>query len=211
MVTQLLLIRHGMNDWVGSGRLAGWTPGVYLNDEGRRQAEALGARLASVNLAAVYSSPLERAVETAQAIVSPHPRLDVMIENDVGEVHYGEWNGKRLRRLERTRLWKIIQATPSFARFPGGESIREMQARAIAAVERIRFAHPEGTVALVSHGDVISVIIAHYAGMHLDLYQRLVIWPASLSIIILHEGGSKIALVNDTSHYTQLDEGVGEK
>jgi probable phosphoglycerate mutase len=164
-----------------------------------------------VKLAAIYSSPLERAVETAQAVVAPHSRLDVMIENDIGEVHYGEWNGKRLRRLERTRLWKIIQTTPSFARFPGGESIREMQARAVAAVERIRLAHPEGAVALVSHADVISVIIAHYAGMHLDLYQRLVIWPASLSIIVLHEGGPKIVSVNDTSHYTQLDEGVGEK
>jgi probable phosphomutase (TIGR03848 family) len=210
-VTRLLLIRHGTNDWVDSGRLAGWTPGISLNDEGRRQAEALGDRLASVKLATVYSSPLERAVQTAQAVLAPHPRLDLRIENDIGEVHYGEWSGKRLRRLERTRLWKVVQATPSLARFPGGESICEMQARAVGAVERIRAAHPEETVALVSHGDVISVIIAHYAGMHLDFYQRLVIAPASLSIIVLHEGGPRIVSINDTSHYTPSNEGVGGK
>lgn len=203
-MARLLLIRHGMNDWVGAGRLAGWTPGVHLNDEGRRQAELLGARLAPVELAAIYSSPLERAIETAQAIAAPHPRLDVIIENDLGEVHYGEWNGKRLKRLVRTPLWKVVQATPSIARFPGGESIQEMQARVVGAVERIYMVHPEDTIALVSHGDVISVVIAHYAGIHLDLYQRLTIWPASLSVIVVHKGGPKVIMVNDTSHHTQL-------
>jgi probable phosphoglycerate mutase len=182
---------------------------VHLNDEGRRQAEALGTRLASIKLTAIYSSPLERAIETAQYVAAPHPKLDVFIENDIGEVHYGEWNGKRLKRLARTRLWEIVQTAPSVARFPGGESIREMQARVVGAVERIQMTHQDGNVALISHSDVISVIIAYYAGMHLDLYQRLVIWPASLSIIVLHDGRPKIISVNDTSHYAQSDEGVG--
>ena len=209
-MTQLLLLRHGMTTWANSGRLAGWTPGVHLNDEGCRQAEALSVRLAAEKLAAIYSSPLERAVETAQIVAAPH-ELDAVVENGLGEVHYGEWSGKRFRQLMRTRLWKIIQTTPSLARFPGGESIREMQARAVGAVERVHMAHRKGVVALVSHGDIISVIIAHYAGMHLDLYQRLVIGLASLSVVTLEEEGARIISINDTGHYTQSKEGVEKK
>lgn len=210
-MTQVLLIRHGVNDWMSAGRLAGWTPGVHLNEEGRRQAEALGARLAPMELASVYSSPLERAVETAQAIVDHHPGLKITIARDLGEVHYGEWNGKRLRRLRRTRLWGIVQQTPSIARFPGGECIRETQTRAVGAVERIVTTYPGGIVGLVSHGDVIRAIIAYYAGMHLDSYHRLAIDPASLSIIAVRDNRPVIMLLNDTSHYAAVDEGHESK
>ena len=200
-MTQLLLIRHAENDYVRSGRLAGWTPDVHLNDDGKRQAEALGQRLAAVKLQAVYSSPLERAIETAQAVVQHHSHLKLQIEEDIGEVHYGQWTGQALRQLTRTRLWRIVQHYPSRARFPEGESIREMQARAIGAMERIAGHHVAGEVAVVSHADVIKAVVAHYAGMPLDMFQRIVIAPASISIIGVHKMTINIVQLNDTSHY----------
>ncbi len=198
-----MLIRHAQNDWVQTGRLAGWTPGVRLNEEGRRQAEALGERLASAKLQAVYSSPLERAVETAEAVVKHYPGLAVQIEEEVGEVAFGKWTGERLRKLRRRRLWDIVQNYPSGARFPEGESFRETQNRVVDALERIARRHPGGRVAVVSHSDVIKLAIAHYAGIHLDLFQRLIISPASISIVGLSRMGPRIIRLNDTAHYEQ--------
>ncbi len=198
-----MLIRHAQNDWVKTGRLAGWTPGVHLNEEGRRQAEALGERLASAKLQAVYSSPLERAVETAEAVVKHYPGLTVQIEEGVGEVAFGGWTGERLRKLRRRRLWDIVQNYPSGARFPEGESFRETQNRVIDALERIAQRHPGGKVAVVSHSDVIKLAVAYYAGIHLDLFQRLIISPASISIIGLSRMGPRIIRLNDTAHYEQ--------
>ena len=198
-----MLIRHAQNDWVKTGRLAGWTPGVHLNEEGRRQAEALGERLASAKLQAVYSSPLERAVETAEAVVKHYPGLTVQIEEGVGEVAFGGWTGERLRKLRRRRLWDIVQNYPSGARFPEGESFRETQNRVIDALERIAQQHPGGKVAVVSHSDVIKLAVAYYAGIHLDLFQRLIISPASISIIGLSRMGPRIIRLNDTAHYEQ--------
>lgn len=200
-MTQLLLIRHAENDYVQSGRLAGWTPDVHLNDKGKHQAEMLGQRLAAVKLQAVYSSPLERAIETAQAIAQHHSGLDLQIEENIGEVRYGQWTGQSLRQLARTRLWQLVQHFPSRARFPEGESIREMQVRAVGAVERIIEHHDKDKVAIVSHADVIKAVVAHYAGMPLDMFQRIVIAPASISIIDIHKMGVGISRLNDTSHY----------
>lgn len=202
-LTQLYLIRHASNDWMKSGRLAGWTPEIHLNDEGRAQAEALGERLATARLRAVYSSPLERALETANAIVAHYTEMEVKLVSDLGEVQYGEWTGKQLRQLARSELWRVIQQSPARARFPAGESLREMQSRAIAAVEKIVADHPSGAVAVVSHGDVIKALVAHYAGIHLDLFQRIIISPASISIIGLSPAGQAIYRLNDTSHYDQ--------
>lgn len=210
-MTQLLLIRHAENDYVRSGKLAGWTPGVHLNDEGKRQAEALGQRLAAAGLRAIYSSPLERAVETAQAIVSHCAGLEIQIEEDIGEVRYGDWTGQRLRQLVRTRLWQVVQHCPSRARFPKGESIREMQARAVGAIERIAECHRGVTVAVISHGDVIKAIVAHYSGMPLDLFQRIVIAPASVSIIGVHRAWANIVCLNDTNHYDRRDHKAQKK
>jgi probable phosphoglycerate mutase len=207
MTTTLLLIRHAQNDWVRTGRLAGWTPGVHLNDEGRRQAEALGSHLASAKLQAVYSSPLERAVETAEAIASHYPGLQVCLAEGVGEARYGEWTGKTLRQLSRTRLWQVVQHAPSQARFPGGESIREIQARAVGALEEIVQRHPGASVAVVSHADVIKAVVAHYAGMHLDLFQRVMISPASISVIAVGSGEPRIIRVNDTCHEERRSSG----
>ena len=202
-MTLLLLIRHAENDWVRTGRLAGWTPEVHLNDEGRRQADALGERLAKTKLQAIYSSPLERAVETAQAVLTHHPDTPLQLEQDVGEVDFGDWTGKRLRQLSRTRLWETVQNAPSLVRFPNGESFSEMQLRTTRALQRIAAIHPQGTIAIFSHSDVIKAIFAYYAGIHLDLFQRITVSPASITTIALANTGVRIIGLNDTSHYSQ--------
>jgi probable phosphomutase (TIGR03848 family) len=200
-LTTLVLVRHAENDWVKSGKLAGWTPEVHLNDEGKRQADLLGQRLATARLQEIYSSPLERATETATAIISHYPSKALHIEEALGEAHYGRWTGESLRKLARTRLWQVVQTHPSRAQFPGGEALLEMQARALSAIERIADAYPHGVVAVVSHGDVIKSIVAHYAGMHLDMFQRLMIAPASMSVVHLGRHGPVIMSMNDTQHY----------
>lgn len=199
-MTQLYLIRHAQNDWMRSGRLAGWIAGVHLNEEGQQQAAALGERLAVAKLQAVYSSPLERAVETAQAILAHYPALTLNLEPAVGEVQYGDWEGQRLRKLARTRLWQVVQQAPSQARFPAGESIREMQFRAVSALERIAAEHPGGVVAVVSHADVIKAVLAHFSGVHLDHFQRIVIGPASISVVFLGHGVPRVMRINDAAH-----------
>lgn len=204
-MTTLLLIRHAQNEWVRTGRLAGWTPDVRLNDEGKRQAEALGRRLATAQLEAVYSSPLERTLETAEAIARHYPGIDVRHDGGLGEVNFGHWTGKRIRQLARTRRWKVVQRYPSGARFPEGESIFEMQVRVVGAIERIAAQHG-GVVAVVSHADVIKAAFAHYAGIHLDLFQRIMISPASISIVALSRLGPRIIRLNDTSHYDRTQD-----
>lgn len=203
-MTQLLLIRHAVNDWVGTNRLAGWTPGVHLNEEGQQQAEALAQRLAGAELKAIYSSPLERTLETAEIIAKPHG-LPIHIREGVGEARYGDWTGQKLEELAKTDLWPVVQFHPSGARFPGGEAIHEMQARAVAEIDAISANHPEDTVAVVSHADVIKAIVAHYAGMHLDLFQRLIISTASLSVLVLGKMGPRIVRLNDTSHLPETE------
>ncbi len=196
-MTILLLIRHATNDWMRRGRLAGWTPNVHLNQEGQEQAQALGRRLADIPLEAVYSSPLERAVETAQAIAGPHG-LKVQLHQGVGEVQYGEWNGQPLRKLAREPLWRVVQRWPGGARFPGGEALGEMQARVVAALEKVRAAHPQGVVAVVAHADVIKAAVAYYIGVPLDLFQRLVISPASVTAVGFTPLGPRLLRLNDT-------------
>lgn len=196
--TILLLVRHALNDWVGE-RLAGWTPNIHLNDKGRAQAESLAQRLADQPIAAVYASPLERAVETAQIIAAPH-RLEVQIREGVGEVRYGEWTGQSLKDLAKEDAWRTVQFYPSGARFPGGEAIREMQARAVAELDAIVAAHPSEIVTVVSHADVIKSALAHYVGLHLDLFQRLVVSPASLSVLTFTPMGPRLVSLNDAAH-----------
>jgi len=195
-MTTLVLIRHATNDWVHKGLLAGWTPGVHLNQEGRAQAQALGERLAASHLDAVYSSPLERALETAQAVAAPH-ELEVQIHDGIGEVQYGEWNGRSLRELVKRPLWRSVQIYPSGTRFPGGESIGEMQARVVAALDEIRSAHPQGIVAAVAHADVIKAATAFFVGVPLDLFQRLVISPASVTVVGFGPFGPRLLRMND--------------
>jgi probable phosphomutase (TIGR03848 family) len=177
----LLLLRHAVTDHTGA-RLSGWTPGLHLSEEGRQQAKALAERLGPVPVDALYASPLERCQETA-AVIADARGLVVETLDEVGEVRYGDWTGRTLKELAREPLWKVVQATPSAARFPEGESLYQMQARAVQAIERLRAAHPEQIVAVCSHADVIKALACHYLGMHLDLFQRVVVSPASLTAI----------------------------
>src|SRR6266496_2023438 len=178
---RLLLLRHATTEHTGK-RLTGWTPGVHLGSKGVREASALAERLAPVEIQAIYSSPLERCQETAAA-VAERQGLEVSIVEDLGEVRYGDWTGKELGELAKTDLWRTVQFHPSGARFPGGESILEMQTRAVLACERLRADHPGETVAVCSHADVIKAVVAHYLGMHLDLFQRLVVTTASVTAL----------------------------
>ena len=191
-----MLIRHATNDWVGD-RLAGWTPGVHLNEQGRGQAAALAERLAAWPIQAIYSSPLERAVETAQAVAGRHG-LDIVVEEEVGESRYGDWTGQSIKELAKAPEWLQVQFTPGLARFPNGESLGEMQARAVAAVERLRRLHPSGIVAVFSHADVIKAVAAYYAGVPFDLFQRLVIDTASVTWVRFTPHGPRIMRLNDT-------------
>ena len=175
----LLLVRHAVTEHTGA-RLSGWMPGLHLSEEGQRQAKGLAERLGPVPVDALYASPLERCQETAVAVAEAKG-MEVQTLEDVGEVRYGAWTGRTLKELGKEPLWKVVQATPSAARFPQGESLFEMQARAVAAVERLREAHPSQTVAVCSHADVIKALTCHYLGMHLDLFQRVVVSPASVT------------------------------
>ena len=183
-----------------TGKLAGWTPDVHLNEEGRAQAAALGTRLANARIDALYSSPLERTGETAQAVLEHHPGLQLHLLDALGEVRYGTWQGEELVKLSQRKLWQVIQFAPSRARFPGGEAMRETQARAVNALEDLAVQHPHQTVAVVSHSDVIKMLVAHYLGLHLDMFQRIAIAPASLTIIAMAYGRPTVVQVNETSY-----------
>lgn len=195
-MTRLLLIRHGQTD-TADKKLTGWLPGVHLNDSGREQAEALVERLAPIKLAAIYSSPLERAMETARPLAKAR-NLDVVKAPGIAEVDYGGWAGKSLKVLARKKEWRIVQIAPSAFRFPDGEAMHEMQSRAVAEVQRIAAAHPKQTVALFSHGDVLKAIVAFFSGIALDNFQRIAISPASVSVIELGPFGARISRLNDT-------------
>lgn len=204
-MTHILLIRHAVNDFVKTGKLAGWTPGVHLNDEGQAQAEALGKRLASAPINHLYSSPLERTMETAEAIRQHHPHLTIKQHDGIGEVRYGDWEGQAISDLARRKMWQVVQEYPSRAYFPNGETMRGVQERAVNAIEALVAAHPRDMVAVVSHADLIKMVLAHYLGMHLDVFQRIVISPASISTLMLGYGRPYVVTINDMAHVLQLE------
>jgi probable phosphoglycerate mutase len=204
-MTHILLIRHAVNDYVKTGRLAGWTPGVHLNEEGQAQAQALGQRLAEAPIKHLYASPLERTMETAEAICAHHPHLSIRQKPEIGEVRFGDWEGKLLAELSARKLWRIVQDYPSRAEFPNGETIRDAQARAVTAVEGLATAHPAEMIAVVSHADIIKLVLAHFLGMHLDSFQRLVVHPASVSTVSLSYGRPYVSSMNDISHLQQME------
>lgn len=197
--TTVLFVRHGENEWTKTHKLAGRTPGVYLNDQGRKQAEALGERLANTKLDAIYASPLERTVETA-TIIAKHHQLPVQQHSGLLEVDYGEWTGEEIKKLSKEKSWSQIQFYPSGAGFPGGETMYEMQSRFIREVNGLVAKHPEQTIALVGHADLIKSAVAHYLGVHFDLFQRIVISTASLTTVNFTFMGPRVVCVNDTNH-----------
>jgi probable phosphoglycerate mutase len=192
----LLLVRHGHTDTAGK-RLTGWDRGIHLNDRGRREAAALAERLAAVPIRAIYSSPLERCRETA-APLARRLGLPVSARRALLEVDYGEWTGRSIAGLKRTKLWRVVQHAPSRVRFPGGESLLEVQARSVVEVERIARDHPSDVVAVVTHADVVRLLVLHFLGMPLDGLQRLVVDPASVSVLALADGAARLLRANDT-------------
>ena len=200
----VLLVRHGRTTANASGVLAGWTPGVHLDDAGVAQAAATGARLAPVPLAAVVTSPLERTRETAEHLLTGRaPAPPLHLDDRVGECHYGDWTNRELKTLAKDPLWKVVQGHPSAAVFPGGEGLAQMSARAVAAVRewnaRIAGEHgPDAVYAVVSHGDVIKAVLADALGSHLDSFQRIAVDPASVSVVRYTDLRPFVLRVNDT-------------
>lgn len=193
----VILVRHGRTTANASGVLAGRTPGVKLDATGQQQAAAAGERMKGLPVHAVVSSPLERCRQTAKAIMlaqeraqerAQEPALTLVTEKGITECDYGEWQGRELRELAKEKLWATVQSQPSAAEFPGGESLAAMQARAVTAVRRhdaaVEADHGTGAVwVAVSHGDIIKSVLADALGMHLDLFQRISVDPASISIV----------------------------
>ena len=185
----VLLVRHGRTTANASGLLAGRTPGVSLDDHGREQAARTADRIAAVPVAAVVASPLERCAQTARALLDRQPgTVPSLVDDDLTECDYGQWQGRALSDLATEPLWATVQTQPSAVVFPGGESMAGMQARAVAAIRRhdaaVEAEHGPGAVwVAVSHGDVIKSILADALGTHLDLFQRIEVGPASVSIV----------------------------
>jgi len=182
-----LLIRHGENDWVKTRKLAGRLPGVHLNEKGQAQAKRLAEELADTSIKAVYASPLERAIETAEPIARSK-RLDVQILAGLNEVDFGRWAGKDLKQLKQGRHWKIVQGSPSSFRFPGGESFAEAQARIVNALKGLSDHYAEKDVVVcAAHSDLIRLAVAHFLGVALDNFQRIRIAPGSVTVLYLNE------------------------
>lgn len=184
-MTTLLLIRHGVTDATGK-RLGGRTD-APLNERGREQARAVGERIATLPVRAVYASPLKRTWETAE-LVAEAVKRPVADCDGLLEVDYGRWTDRPLKALARTKLWPVIQVRPSLVAFPEGETIRAAQLRAVEAVEALVARHPRDVIAAVTHADIIKVLVAFYLGQPLDLFQRLHITPASLTVLQLGPG-----------------------
>ncbi|MEM7113549.1 MAG: MSMEG_4193 family putative phosphomutase [Chloroflexota bacterium] len=197
-MTTIILVRHGENDWVKKHRLAGWIPDIHLNENGRKQAQAAAERLSHLPIKAIYTSPVTRCVETADYLAQA-TNIDPVHLEDVGEVRYGEWEGKKIKSLAQKPLWRVVQFFPSRMRFPKGETLRGVQARAIDALETLCEQHPEDTIVIFSHADLIKLVVAHYLGVHIDLFQRIVISPASSSVLMLPPSGAgvRVLRVND--------------
>lgn len=194
----VILVRHGENDWVKKNRLAGWIEGVHLNENGRSQAKDAAKRLSKLPITHIYSSPVTRCVETADYIAKSH-KLNIIELEEVGEVRYGDWEGKKIEKLATKPEWHAVQYYPSRFQFPNGEALREVQFRAIQAVERLSTQHQDDIIVVVSHADLIKLVLAHYLGVHIDLFQRIVISPASVSVIaLINNGAVRVVRVNDT-------------
>jgi probable phosphomutase (TIGR03848 family) len=199
-MTTVILLRHGRTTANAGGILAGWTPGVQLDESGTAQVRAVGERLAAVPLAAIVSSPLERCRQTADAVAAGR-ELEVQTDDRLGEARYGDWTGRTIKELAKEPLWKVVQQHPSAAVFPGpeGEGLAQTQARAVAAVREWNAKlGPDAVWLACSHGDVIKAIVADALGLHLDQFQRIVADPASISVITYTDTRPFVVRVNDT-------------
>ncbi|MGQ1798999.1 MSMEG_4193 family putative phosphomutase [Kocuria oceani] len=196
--TLVLLVRHGETPTTGKV-LPGRAPGLHLSDHGRAQAEQVAERLTGVPVDAVLTSPLERTRETAEPTEARTGRTAV-VDPGLLECDFGEWTGAELSRLSRLSAWSTVQRAPSTFRFPGGESFPEMQARMVGAVDRARAEHEGGVVVCFSHADPIKAALAHALGTHLDLFQRIVVSPCSVSAISYAPGQAPAVLTLNSTH-----------
>lgn len=195
-MTTFHLIRHAAHGLLG-WRIAGRMPGVHLSEAGQTQAERLAEWLARQPMGAVYSGPLERARETAMPLCR-RLGLPLQIAPSLDELDYGEWTGRTFEELAGLPTWQQFNSFRSGTRIPGGELMPEVQTRAVTEMERLREIHPDAHVALVSHGDVIKAAAAYFLGVPLDLFQRLVIDPASVTVIAVDDYGPRVLRVNGT-------------
>lgn len=210
--TTVLFVRHGRTPTTGTV-LPGRAVGLHLAEDGRQQADAAAARITALSapanrrskglVSAVYASPLERAAETA-APIAAGLGLGVVIEPGLLECDFGEWTGAELKALAKLPEWATVQRWPSGWRFPGGESFAEMQARMVGCVSGLCAAHPGGTVVAVSHADPIKAVLAHALGTHLDLFQRIVVSPCSVSAVAYGSTGPTVLAVNTTASLAEL-------
>jgi probable phosphoglycerate mutase len=205
--TLVLLVRHGQTPTTGKV-LPGRASGLHLAEKGQQQAETVAQRIATLQtdrrkVAAVYASPLERTQETAAPIAKA---LGLRVRRNQGlvEADFGEWTGAELKKLYKKPEWRTVQRNPSGFRFPGGESFTEMQTRIVSAIDRLRAAHPGETVVAVSHADPIKAAVAHAMGTHLDLFQRIVVSPCSVSAVLYGVDGPVVLAVNSTGELTAL-------
>lgn len=197
-MTTIILVRHGENDWVKKNRLAGWIEGIHLNENGRNQAAAAAQRLSQLPIKAIYSSPVLRCRETAEFIATAQ-ELPVTELETVGEVRYGKWEGKKIKKLAKKKAWFAVQFFPSRMQFPEGDSLREVQSRGVTALETLAASHESGDIiVVVSHADLIKLVLAYYLGVHIDLFQRIIISPASVSVLHLSNNGMvRVGRIND--------------
>jgi len=192
----IFLIRHGENDYTNKHKLAGHLPDVHLNERGQKQAQELAQALRDVPLKAIYSSPLERAMETATPIADTHG-LKLIQEIGLIEIDVGKWQGRSLASLNLTRHWKVVQHAPSRAQFPEGETFYQCQTRVVHALDRICAAHkPHDLVACVFHADPIKLAVAHYTGLPLDNFQKLGCDTGSVTALMVGEMGAKLLWLN---------------
>jgi len=211
----LLLIRHGENEYVKTGKLAGHLPEIHLNERGQKQAQALGEALTHVPLKAIYSSPLERAIETAQPIADSH-KLEILQEPRLKDADVGKWQGKSLKVLRLTNAWKIVQHSPSRFTFPEGESFIDVQTRIVDALEAIVRKHnkPKDVVAVVFHADPIKLAVSHFLGLPLDHFQRLSCDTGSVAAIYVSDMGANLIKLNQRPPFDFLqakDTGKAQK
>jgi probable phosphoglycerate mutase len=200
---RLVLIRHAHSEANAAGILSGRLPNVHLSEKGVAQSENLAVRLGNFPLSSLRISPMERCFETISpwinSVVLPnYPKFQPELDPNLTEVDYGTWSGKKLAMLSKNKLWKIVQESPSRMYFPDGEGIAQMQARAMTSVHEAVSAKGMGSAVIVSHGDVIKSIVASALGMHLDEFQRIVIDPASVSIIDFSTTKPRTLLFNDS-------------
>ncbi|MFF2851735.1 histidine phosphatase family protein [Streptomyces sp. NPDC058001] len=205
----LILVRHGRSTANTAGLLAGWTPGVALDERGAAQAAALPARLDGVPVAQVVTSPLQRCQETLAPLLTARPGLPVHTDDRIGECDYGDWSGRKLAELNDEPLMQVVQQHPSAAAFPGGESMRAMATRAAEAVRewnaRVADEHgADATYLMCSHGDIIKALVADALGLHLDLFQRVSVEPCSVTVIHYTRVRPFLVRLGDTGDFASL-------